>query len=80
MVASKGTDRVALELMVEEIKSHVPEEPPVVGWTLGTDRRKDKMIWGILNFLDDDNDVRVDVRCFDTSDHGQVTKTDAALG
>jgi hypothetical protein len=38
------------------------------------------MIWGILNFLDDDNDVRVDVRCFDTSDHGQVTKTDAALG
>jgi hypothetical protein len=43
-------------------------------------RRKDKMIWGILNFLDDDNDVRVDVRCFDTSDHGQVTKTDAALG
>jgi hypothetical protein len=31
MVASTGTDRAALEHMVEEVRSHVPEELTAMG-------------------------------------------------
>jgi hypothetical protein len=46
MVVSTGTDILALEQMVEEIKSQAPEELVAMGvrWILKADRCEDKMI------------------------------------
>jgi hypothetical protein len=52
MVASTGADRVALELMMEEIKTQAPEELVLasIGWGLTFDREVIDSIWGINNF------------------------------